>query len=275
MTPALIGLLGLTLTANADTPTDTLPAELVEAFDAAEAAWAAGDLQAAERGYRTVNEEAPGFDRAWRRRCGVVLAQDRAWEAVELCDRALTITPSVENRTGMALALIRPDPGDPPGHRSELDRAKALIDQVILDDPSYLTGWQALCSYGMEASDDDALQRCVEHLEARLPGEVGTLYFRTVLDVQLGEWEHAFNTLRAARSRGLSDALFEPLAVRLKTELGPEGQPSAGRIRTVANLQPRTEWTWADVLPLGIAGALVLVVFLVAFFGGDEEEPQP
>jgi hypothetical protein len=279
MTPVLVGLLGLTQLAHAglppDTPLDALPAPQRERFEAAERAWAEGDLLIAEAGYVAVNEAIPSFDRAWRRRCGVVLAQDRAWEAVEHCERALSLVDSAENRTALAHALIRPDGEDPADDRPELGRAKELLDSVIRDSPDYPGVWPALCSWAMEADDDDALGRCVERLEADRPSELGTLYYRAVLDIQLGAWEHAANTLASAKARGLSEELYEPLALRLQTERGPAQERGGPRVRTVANLQPRTDWTWADVIPLAIAGLLVLVVFVVAFFGGEEDDGRP
>jgi tetratricopeptide (TPR) repeat protein len=272
MTPVLAGLALLATTALADTPLDTLPQRDRTVFEAAERAWQAGDLEAAETGYASLNQSSPDFDRAWRRRCGVMLAQGRVWEAVEHCDKAVNLSASIENRTGLAIALTQPADGDAPGERPELLRAKELLDGVLYDQQDYLPAWQALCSWSMEAAHDDALIRCVEKLESKLPGEVGTLYFRTVLDLQEEAWEHALTTLQAARARGLSDALFQPLALRLQTEQRPAQEQAATRIRTVANLQPRTEWAWRDVIPLGIAGLLVLAVFLVAFFGGSDDD---
>jgi tetratricopeptide (TPR) repeat protein len=260
----------LTLTAQADTPLDTLAADQQELFVLAESAWEDGQLDKAEQVYAAVNKASPAFDRAWRRRCGVVLAQKRVAEAVELCKQAVSRRRSPENLTGLAIALTTPDPDDPADSSHRLDRAAGLLDETLQSRDDYLPAWQALCSWAMEATDLSALSRCVTRLEQDIPSEVGTLYFRTVLDLDLGETEHALATLQAAQARGLPQSLARPLSLRLQTEQTPVKEPSNSRVRTVANLKPVVSWSWADVIPLAIAAMLVLAVFLVAFIGGQD-----
>ncbi|HMV70363.1 MAG TPA: hypothetical protein PKA64_26210, partial [Myxococcota bacterium] len=102
--------------------------ELQARLDAAEAAWARGDGAEAERLLTAINDEAPAWDKPWRRRCGVVLDDGRSSDAVELCRKALAIEASVENRTALALALVRDATGLEDAGDAALAEARALLD---------------------------------------------------------------------------------------------------------------------------------------------------
>ncbi len=271
-------MLALLLTfALADTPISALAEDLRPPFEAAESAWRAGDRGRAEQGYAYINDNAPDFDRAWRRRCGVELEQGKIYEAIDHCRKAVELQASIENRTGLAIALVRPAPEDPPGHRSELDEARKLLMSVIAEEPDYLYAWQAMCAWSVEALDDDGLDECLRVLGAADPDNPGTLYFKSVQLMSNGELDEATRTLRRARQRGLPDHQFRPIALRLGLA-GLEADPDAlrqARALAQGDTTAKVMGTWSDILPFGIAALLLLSVGLLAFAGGTDEEDPP
>jgi predicted Zn-dependent protease len=260
MSPVLFVALGAL--AWADTPLDALSPELRARFEAAEAAWERGELAVAETAFTEVTEGAPTFDRAWRRRCGVVLAAGRAPEAEGFCRKAVELQPSLENRVALSLALLDND-----GH----DEAEALLRAAVREQPDYVPAQVGVCTWAHARRDDETLGACAARLAELAPGTAGTLYF-TALDLAArGELEAASNTLVAARAEGLSDELARDA-----------GQGIAGRARANAARTDRkpdgkrdeSGWTAADLLPIGLGAALVLAVGILAF-GRDDENEKP
>jgi tetratricopeptide (TPR) repeat protein len=269
----LILLLATLLSATAvDTPVDALPEPLRPVFEEAERAWREGRPGAAEAAYARLNDEVPEFDRAFRRRCGVLLEQGRNEEAIALCREAVSLKDSVENRTGLAIALTKPPEGSS-GYRDELDEARKLLDAIVEQDADYLPAWQAMCTWAVEALDDDALDSCVEVLSASDPTNPGTLYFLTLQHMALGEVDLATRTLTQARQAGLPDAQYKPLALRLGAE-GQRPDPEAlQRARAlIQGQQVKGPVGFMDALPWFLAGGLVLGVGVLLFLAEDEDE---
>ncbi|MCA9572985.1 MAG: hypothetical protein KC656_34345, partial [Myxococcales bacterium] len=94
-----------------DTPVSELPDAVQSVFAEGEAAWERGDLAEAEAKLVTVTEQAPAFSRGWRRRCGAVLAQDRADQALPHCRKAVELDPTFRNRTALAIVLLQTEGG--------------------------------------------------------------------------------------------------------------------------------------------------------------------
>lgn len=269
---AAIGCVLLASTAWADTPIEALPEALRPIFEQAEAQWKVGELEAAEKTYTRINDEAPTFDRAFRRRCGVVLELGRPEESVELCRKAVELTPSIENRTGLAIALTR-RPEGAEGYREELDEARELLTAVTTEDATYIPGWQAMCTWALEATEDAALRSCVETLSAADPENSGTLYFQALRHMADGEVGEATTALRKARKSGLSDAQYQPLALRLGLS-GQRPDPVAIQQARAVTQRARGPVSWIDLVPWFLAGGLVLGVGVLLFFADDDEDEE-
>lgn len=234
-------------------------------LDAAENAWRQKDEAAAEKLLAQLTEEVPDWERPWRRRCGVVLAQGRTSEAVELCRKALALDPSVENRTALALALIRDTLGVEIAGEPELEEARALIEAATTARADYAQAWAAMCELAIVKEDPAILQRCVEELEKHHPDDAGTLYYRVHLDLERADFNHARRALVSARSKGLSDDLYQPLVLRVSAAF-PEDQAEPAGVDALGSPTAMLPWVIAAGLALSVAAIALL---------GDRSRPAP
>jgi hypothetical protein len=264
------------------------PPAVAARADAAEASWKAGHLADAERGFVEVTDAAPGWDRGWRRRCGVVLADARPREAVTLCRKAVELDPSAENRTALAIALLRPTEEEEPAGRVELIEAGALLQAVVQERPDFAEAWPPLCDWSIAASEIGVLERCVGHLTATRPTEAGTLYFGAVLALQQQDVAGARKRLVAARTEGLADGLYKPLAAAIAEAGGPtldDDAPRNGGARRAGEVakgafdpsRPDAVQGVSDWLPVAVGVGMVLAMGVLAFLGGrgGDSPPQP
>lgn len=240
-----------------DTPVDTLPDDLQDVFVNAEAAWQAGRLDEAFGLYQQVMDAQPDFDRAWRRACGVRVQQREYTQAVELCRKAESRKSSLENRTGLAIALIHGgiDP----------DEARALIDEVTSEDPSYVPGHQALCSYALENEDTDRLRRCVVALREHTPDAPAVPLFQALLNAHEGQFEAAWQQLEVSAGIGVPAPMLGAVRARIAAR-----QASAPAQRTRAG-----SWSATDLVPIGIVLLLIAGIALLALSDADEDEDEP
>jgi hypothetical protein len=234
-------------------------ATAAERIDTAEAAWKRGDLEAAEAAFLDATRIAPTEDRAWRRLCGVVLAQSRTVDAISHCRAALALAQSVENRTALALALIRDVGGVDPSTSPNMEEARTLLDAAAIERPDYLQVWAGLCEWARLADDLPTAERCVGNLERLEPQRTGTLYYRAQLDAAKGDWASARKALVAARNAGLTDDLYQPLAGRISAATTTHAPGEAGPDEAAS---PAT--TIADLLPWLIGAGLLISVAGVA-----------
>lgn len=259
-------LLALLATASADTPVDTLAPELRARFEAAESAWESGDLTAAEKAFDEVTAGAPGFDRAWRRRCGVLLEEGRIDDAVASCRKAVGLVPGIENRTGLAIALLQTVDG--------LPEAGKLLEAVVAEQPGYMPGWQGLCAWSLDAEQNEPLTRCVTALEAAAPETSGTLFYRALLQADQGKLDAAVSTLDWAEQKGLQPDLMARGSAWIQARAAQIDKSKEGQNGKAAK-RAADDWSLSDLLPFGVLGALVLAVGVLAFGKDDEDEAKP
>lgn len=266
MTAWLVAWLAIAI-AWADTPIDTLPQPLRLTYEEAETAWGEGDLPAAEEAFRAVTEQAPEFDRAWRRLCGVVLATGRIDDAQAACRRAVELVAGHENQTALAIALMQGDAGN--------EEAKELVEVVLETHRDYQPGWVALCTWASAVDDVEALDRCVPALEQSAPGTAGTLYYRSVLAAAKNDVRTAQAALMHAQSVGLTDALYEDGARRIE---GATQRMAVARQRAKAKQGTTPEaqaFQPTDLLPILVLGALVLAVGVLVLGRDEDDEGDP
>lgn len=236
-----------------DTPITVLPTELQDAFLDAEAAWQSGRLDEAAEGFDLITSQAADFDRAWRRACGVRVEQRRHARAVALCREAVRLRSSRENRTGLAIALIHA--------KTDLDEARELIDEVLAEDPSFLAGWQALCSYALVQDETPRLRRCVDGLRERSPSSAAVPLFQALLSAHEEQFDAAWGQLEQAASLGAPDPMLASLRGRISSRF------SAHQAQQVP---AGTTWSLADAAPLGIVLLLIGGIVVLALSDGRE-----
>lgn len=263
MLPLLFMLLAPAL---ADTPVDTLPPELRARFEAAESAWEAGDLSAAEKAFQEVTVGAPTFDRAWRRQCGVLLQEGRVDDAVALCRKAVALVPGIENRTGLAIALLQTDDG--------LNESGKLLEAAVKENPEYLPGWQGLCTWALDSGKGEPLTRCVTVLETKAPETAGTLFYRSLLLADQGKLDAAVSTLDWAEQKGLPPDLMFRGSEWIKTRSEMANQTTEAR-KGEPGRRMADDWRLADLIPFGVLAALVLAVGVLAFGKDDDTDVKP
>ncbi len=268
-----------------DTPPEALEPAAQATLADAERAWEEGRLSDAERGYAAVTEGAPTFDRAWRRRCGVVLAMKVPEDAIPLCRQAMTLRDSAPNRVGLALALSSPPADgttDGTERQADLDEAKQLLDEVLARHPAYLPAWQATCHWAVEAKALEPLQRCVTELVAGAPEAPGTFYYQARLALAQKRARDAAAFIQNALDAGMDRPTLEPLVAelaavqravaarqgKLPQARGPQG-PGLEDLQQV-----RAEWRWADAVPFAIVALLVLVMGALAFLGEPDSNEE-
>jgi predicted Zn-dependent protease len=225
------------------------------AVDDAEAAWARGDLAAAEAGLTAYLVEHPEDDHALRRLCGVVLAAERPEDAVVHCRAAVRLKPTVEARTALAMALIAvgrlAGAAEEP---SELAEARQLLDAVLSEQPDQRQAWPALADLAVLTADVETLARAVEHLAKTRPDEKGTFYYRALLQAERGQIQEATRSLDKARGLGLEDDLYRPVAQRLSAAPAPaeaSGEATPSALFTVL--------PWVVVIGLAVASMAMVV----------------
>lgn len=268
--------------ARADTPLAVLDADLRGVFEDAEAAWKAGRLDDAEAGFTAVVESRPDFDRAWRRRCGLRIERHRPTDARLDCRQAVALKASVENRTGLAIALL-PDLDDPADVDTDtlgrVAEAREALTAALTEQPDYLPAWQTVCAWGQVTGDVEALSECVPELVQRAPDQPTTDYFRAWLAMERGHLKLASESLRRARDAGLPEATLQPAMLRfaqlsLEARVRAEGGPAAAEQGPTpvaeATRVLESDWTAADIAPLAVLGVLVLVVGGLVVGGRDD-----
>ncbi len=218
MNPALWLLAGAAFASPVpDTPVTTLPDDLQAAFLQAEDDWQDGRLLDAERGFEQIITAAPTFDRALRRRCGVLLQLGERDAALPLCDQAHQMRPSAENAMGLARVLLQPSDRLPGSHLEDLDRARTLIDATLEDVPDSLIAWQNLCLWSVAQEDLDTLGQCAAALERLDPQASGTLYHQALWHMESGRLNQAARHLEKAIHAGLDEGTADAAEARLST----------------------------------------------------------
>ncbi|MCB9682842.1 MAG: tetratricopeptide repeat protein [Alphaproteobacteria bacterium] len=257
--PVLIALL---TSARADTPVDVLPEGPRATFEQAEVDWADGDLEAALDGFSTVTVQAPTFDRAWRRRCGVLLGMGQVDEALSSCRHAVELVDGYENHTALALVLLQSADDEDDG-----TQAAALIQGVVDAQPDYLPGWVAACTYASAHEAPKVLARCAEALQRLAPETPGTLFYTALQRADDGDIKGATEALRHAQELGLTDDLYArgSRAIAAQAKVAPV--PGAAKKAK----EEASSWSLGDLMPLLIVAALVMAVGVLAF-GKDEDE---
>lgn len=254
---ALLLLLGA---AHADTPLEGLPPEVRARYEAAEGAWERGDLAAAEAAFVEVNQLAPTFDRAWRRRCGVVLAAARPDEAVGYCRKARELSDSFENQVALAISLLEVE---------GQEEAGPLLQAAVAANPDYLPAQVGLCTWAHGQHDNATLSQCATALQRLSPNTPGTLYYMALDLTAQGRLQEAADALQLARSEGLTDELVRDAALGVTSKARRE-KPTSAREKVE---ERTTTWSLTDLLPIGLGAALVLAVGILAF-GRDEDGPE-
>ena len=242
---------------------DKVPAKVQAALDAAEVAWKANDLEKAEDLLTEATTAMPTLDKAWRRKCGVVLSTGRTMDAIELCRTAVQLDASAENKTALALALVRDASDVDPATAPSMEEARKLLDSVTAVNPDYVQTWAALCEWSRLTDDLATAERCVGALERLEPEKAGTFYFRALLDSAKNEWPHARTSLIAARNAGLQDDLYQPLAARITTATADREAPEAPEAKS----SPKAESDLSSLLPADLRGG-------PAAGGGGDRAPQ-
>ena len=192
-------------------------AEAAAAWDEANAAREAGELDRAVELYEKVSALAPQLDHPVRRACNVRATQDRIDDALALCEEALSLAPeSPYNQSAIALVLVhRNQAGD---RDRALDLAGRAADKRP-EDQSILESW---CMVGLLAESRGALDRCAPRLLALDPDGLGSNFFTAILAGQDGNLPVARIHLEKARKAGLPDEDYQRLRDMLE---GGDGEP--------------------------------------------------
>jgi predicted Zn-dependent protease len=225
------------------------------AVDEAEAAWARGDLAAAEVGLTAHLADHPEDDHALRRLCGVVLAAERPEDAAVHCRAAVRLKPTVESRTALAMALIAVGRLEGAAEEpTELAEARQLLDAVLAEEPDQRQAWPALADWAVLSGDVDTLARAVEHLVKTRPDEKGTFYYRALLLAERGQIQEATRALDKARGLGLDDALYRPISQRLSATPTPDAPAADAAPSALFTVLP-----WVVVIGLAVASMAMVV----------------
>lgn len=180
--------------------------EAATAWDEANAARDAGELDRAVELYEKVSALAPQLDHPVRRACNVRAGQHRIDDALALCEEALALAPaSPYNQSSIALVLADRDrPGD---RQRALDLAARAADKRP-EDPSIVSGW---CQVALMAESRGALDVCAPRLLALDPDGMAGNFFSAILAGEDGNLPAARNHLEQARKAGLPEEDYRRL----------------------------------------------------------------
>jgi Zn-dependent protease with chaperone function len=199
--------------------------DAVEAWDAAQAARAGGDLDAALAGYRSVLKQAPRFDPAARRAC-LVLNRQKEWtEAKPLCSLAIELDDSPRNALGLA--------GWYAGRWDTEFAYRAKGIQLVRDasfrgpdDPEVQL---ETCRLAWLLRDFDLLPARADRLTTLKAEDPLSWYFASLARVQ--EDDHAAAELAIARAAELG---LDPARVERTRALFTSARPTSMKLETLA-----------------------------------------
>ncbi|HEU4733839.1 MAG TPA: M48 family metalloprotease [Kofleriaceae bacterium] len=230
---------------------EKVSAAAAEAFDAGNAARAAGQSEQAVAAYRRASELAPGVDHPHRRACGVLDRLGRIGEAMSECETAIKLAPaSPYSRSALATVLeSRRQPGD-------LDRALALAREAAQQLPSDPSVVGALCRVLLARQASSELERCSARLLALDPGGGWANLLGTLVAGANGDLPEAKRRLELARAAGLDDATYRKLGDAIASQ-------SRSRGTSAEDLVPSTAFLWS-VLWVFVGWLSGMVVLLAA-----------
>jgi Zn-dependent protease with chaperone function len=235
-------------------------------FKAATDALDAGNLLEAEELYRQVLVQAPDFSAAMRRLGGVLVAQGRREEGLNLLARALGQERSAENLISMAQSIAYPAPGKE-GTPEDMRRALALVKEAIAHpgsrgDSSYLH-LHARLATSLQSLPE--LRNVVQSLRRDYPNEAMTHYGAAILHASESEWIKAEQEIRTAERLGFPhDATVEFLA---------SGVSSNARMSRFMRAGSYALGAWAcGLIALFFAGRWLSAATLRSIDAGDPSE---
>lgn len=209
-------------------------------FEKGNAARDRDDWAGARHLYREVTARVPGFDHAWRRRCGVERILGLTTEAIASCRTALKTDPSAANLASLALALI--SEGAP---TTGQDEAAGLTDRAWRLEPSNAFVQAVRCDVALGRADFSTVNACSKALvELDSSSPVGYT-FRVFALAGTGEFDAARGELEKARAKGMPEDRYRELSEYLN-----EAEPLTARYGALV----------AWVVGAWIASAMLLVL---------------
>lgn len=211
--------------------------QALSAWDEANAARKANDVDTAAVGYRKVTEIAPTFSHAQRRLCSVLYETDRP-AALTACRKARELADLDENAATLALVLSS---DGTPGERQEAAR---LIDERLhrSEDPATVG---VFCYAAANLDDGRRYGACSQRLLALDPDGLQANAMATMAAAGRGDLDVARRHLERARSAGLPDDAYRSILAQLE-----ENEPRTGRYLR-----------WGGVILAAWFGAFALLLF--------------
>lgn len=169
-----------------------------------------GDFAGAARAFERARTALPTCADAWRRECGMLVALRRHDDAIARCERAVSLAPSVTNRTALASTLLESAQG--PNALERQVAAGTLLRQALAesrDDPQALS---VQCMFDAQTHNFDGLEMDAAHLREQSPASPSGWYFGAVAAGSRGRLDEATSLLASARERGLADETADRLA---------------------------------------------------------------
>ncbi|HSN30555.1 MAG TPA: hypothetical protein VLT45_29920 [Kofleriaceae bacterium] len=220
-------------------------ADAAAAWDAANAARAAGRPADAADGYRKVIALAPKVDHPHRRLCAMLAAQDKLDAAVDECNEAMSLAPnSPYDQSAFASVMVaRAKPGD-------LERGLQFSSLAAQQLPDDATVAEVHCEALAALHNVRGLRPCIDHLLALDPNNaLGNLH-AAQLALADHDAAHARQFLERAKAGGLPSDPY----MQLRSQID--------------RLQPNAAG-WFDAKRAAIAGAIAagaLFVGLLIFW---------
>ncbi len=223
-----LSLLGIVASAHAQTPRDTLEAQLAQAPGDAQARRALSDLlvaqgqpAAAVPHLAWLSDHAPRDLALHRRLAQTLLWSDQPARAARVLAEVVALDPAdVEARVQIA-EIVTWDGG--------ADRAVALLAPVADAHPDDARLHRAL-AFALIAADDDRARAQTTRALALAPDDAGLLVEGAALERWQGDWRRAQRRLR----RALRQPLTDPQRARVQTLQASVGEVSAATVTTTA-----------------------------------------
>lgn len=181
-----------------------LDPDVREPWVAANQARDAGDFEQALALYTEVLAAHPEFDHALRRRCSVHEAMEHWASALDDCQAANNLEPSIENKGALAMVLA----GAPAGV-GDPTRARKLADQVLTQANDDFTSTMVVCQVALMLEDANLAKRCASTLRTLDANTWEAQLYTSFAHGLSGDIGKGREALDRAHAAGLDDEVYE------------------------------------------------------------------
>lgn len=179
----------------------------VDSFKAATQSLDSGDSENAIRLYNEVLKQAPNFEPAMRRVGYALVDSGRRDEGLAALEKVLGKNRSADNLVGVAVALLKPVPGQADILKSDLEGALSLVLEASkIPGENDVDNIAMIADLSLRLDKMGDFDNALARLKSGFPGQMPTFYFNGIKLANDGKFDAAISEIKAAQAAGLDEA---------------------------------------------------------------------